>query len=242
MLKAMLDYLLAFSDRWLFWIGIVMLIGDLIEKKAPKLKAYLRLEKWLPTWVFVGLAILCFFLAGFQIWHEEYKKTSPGLQLVLDEYGFVGDLAGIDKTTGLMHSVVGQPGSLAFVVATIKNLGYPTVADNWKLVVTLPDKTEVTFGIVDFNLPADQKTVTMGDDVLSLNKLLYRQTLTPIATGDKKQGFLAFFTPSKQLNGLPKNGTTMYLTCQDVADNIISSPTVVWKGDNQGHKHFIGLE
>lgn len=73
MLKTILeelpDYLWAFTDKWLFWIGIVILIGDLLEKFVPAIKK--KLEKWAPRWVLGSLAILCLFIATFQVWHEE---------------------------------------------------------------------------------------------------------------------------------------------------------------------------
>jgi hypothetical protein len=66
-------YLLSFLDKWLFWVGIIMLIADILEKRWPRFKAWT--EKWAPRWAFGVVALLLLILASFQVWHEEHAKV-----------------------------------------------------------------------------------------------------------------------------------------------------------------------
>jgi hypothetical protein len=67
-------YVISFSDKWLFWIGTALLFPE-IFKRIPRLKE--RFES-LPHKLFWGLALLFFFLASFQVWHEQREKSKEG--------------------------------------------------------------------------------------------------------------------------------------------------------------------
>lgn len=65
-------YLWSFLDKWFFWIGIVMLIMQLLEERLPIFKAFM--EKWLPRLSFRAVALLLLLVASFQVWHEEKEQ------------------------------------------------------------------------------------------------------------------------------------------------------------------------
>lgn len=71
--QAVLEYLWSFSDKYFFWVGLAMLIGDLSERLSPSFKKCV--EKYVPYWTFSAIAALCLFLASFQVWHEEHEKV-----------------------------------------------------------------------------------------------------------------------------------------------------------------------
>lgn len=233
LVQEFLHYLWVLVDKWLFLMGVVMLIGDLVKRRFPIAKANLRLEKWLPRRTFAVLAIVCFFLAGFQAWHEEYAKTSPGLRLTLDEYGFATAMQ--PKPTGFGK---GMP---AILIATVRNTGAPTIADNWELKIHIPTrKGVISTRLIDFNIP-NRPPIRLEGDLISMRRLLYMETEVPIATGAEKQGIIGFFVPGISERALMVKGTRMTLSCRDVAGNQISA-TAVLSGRNEPHRHFYGLE
>jgi hypothetical protein len=73
------------------------------------------------------------------------------------------------------------------VSATLRNLGPPTIADYWVLRIKLPGQKEVlTPRLVDFipNMPP----INIHGDTVPMSKLFYKETMAPIATGDKREG------------------------------------------------------
>ena len=93
---------------------------------------------------------------------------------------------------------------------------------------------------MDFNFK-HPGPIYVGGDIIPFDKLLYRETLTPIATGDKKQGIIAFFVYGMTMKELTQKGTELTLTCHNIAGTAITATAVV-TGNNEGHRHFPGLE
>lgn len=222
-------YVLSFLDKWFFWVGIAMLIGDLLDKYWPRFKE--KIGKWVPQWAFGGLAALLFILAGFQVWHDEYTKTH-GLHLAMDEWGFARGMS------PRLSQKLGN-GTPIIIIATIRNVGNPSIADNWSLSVDAGGRT-IEPGMVDFNI-TDPPPITFDGDTIPMSKLLYKETETPIQSGDEKQGILIFFASRIALKDLAVKGTKLTLTCHDVAGDVIRSVATV-KGNNEGHRHFYNLE
>jgi hypothetical protein len=176
-------FLWALITTWAnLWTGgiIVAAVGvyHIIRERTPTKKTYRQ------------LAILFALLACFNTWRDEYKKTNPGLHLSLEEYGFAEKVTG-DGEQG--PPLIQTLGTTAIVVATARSLGAPTVADNWALIINIPRRKEaIRPRMLDFNLP-NQPPLHIEGDLIPLSKLLYKQTLSPIATGNKKQGFSRLF-------------------------------------------------
>ncbi len=74
------EYLSSFLDKWLFWVGIVLLVLE-IFKRIPGWKLPHWVESVPPKW-FWGLALVCLFLSTFQVWHEEKLKAKEGAVFV----------------------------------------------------------------------------------------------------------------------------------------------------------------
>ena len=98
MFGALGEYVLSFLDKWFFWVGLVMLIGDLLEKKVPWLTEKLQLKRRAPPWLFASLALVCFFLASFQVWHEERERVEQ--QRTYVQVGGNDNIAGIAFVSG----------------------------------------------------------------------------------------------------------------------------------------------
>ena len=164
------------------------------------------------------------------------RPTQPQIQLFLDEWGFAERVVG-DKGAPLIK----QFGTAAVMVATVRNLGPPSIADDWSLSINLPGRTDtLNPGLMDFNFK-HPGPIYVGGDIIPFDKLLYRETLTPIATGDKKQGIIAFFVYGMTMKELTQKGTELTLTCHNIAGTAITATAVV-TGNNEGHRHFPGLE
>ena len=180
-------------------------------------------------------------LVGFAQTARQQLKDSQksGLQLQINEYGFSERMTRGDETPALAI-----PGSFAVMIASVRNLGPASIADGWELSVTKPDGSAPIKGkLIDFAFTNWEKNPIfhIEGDAIPFNKLLYRQTLTPIVTGDKKLGFVVFFMPGVESKELKQKGTTMTLSFYDIYMHHISE-TVTLKGANEGHGHFIGLE
>lgn len=229
-LHAFSEWVIAVLEHWHGYVsGTVLAFGlELIKK----------FREWEPSKrVFAAIVAVGLILSMFATWHEEYEKTHPGLKLSLDEWGFA-DSVGDNNGKSLINSY----GTPSIIIATVRNLGAQSIADDWSLHISLPGKTEVIEArLMDFDLP-NQPPIHIEGDTIPLSKILYKQTMTPIVTGDKKRGLLGFFVEGIAKKELAQKGTKITLTCHDVAGNKITSPTVELTGNNEGHRHFIELE
>jgi hypothetical protein len=92
-------------------------------------------------------------------------------------------------------------------------------------------------------MPATGPDIHTHEDVIPLQKLLFRQTLTPIENGDKKIGFLLFVLDDSNLTipYLARKGTKFVLSCTDTDGNTVTE-THTLTGTNAGYQHDVGLE
>jgi hypothetical protein len=165
---------------------------------------------------------------------EESKRSN--LQMSIEEFGVTDDATSSD----------GKPftklrGCSAWAIASVRNLGAPSIADEWKLTITVPGlAVPIQAALIDFNFRPGSKIDLAGDSV-PIDKLLYRETISPIASGDKKQGFIAFFVAGHFREQLAQKGTTYILTAHDIEGHEVST-TAVFKGSPEAHRHYYGLE
>jgi hypothetical protein len=228
-----------FSDLWTFLTALVstwanFLTGGII---VAVVSLYFGIKRTgPPPWLYKVMAVLFLLVACFSVWRMEYQKTTPGLQLHLDQFGFAEKA---ERAPGV--PLVDAKGVPAIVSATLRNLGPPTIADDWVLTIKLPGQKEVlTPRLMDFNLP-NMPPINIRGDPVPMSKLLYKETMAPIATGDKREGILAFFVDGKTLADVEQVGAQMTLTCRDIAGNLIKSD-VVWNGTGGKFHHSLGLE
>jgi hypothetical protein len=233
----MLSYL---QDLWKFLVAIVtnfsnQLTGGVI---IAALTLYFGVIKKAspPPEVYKALVVVFGVFACFNVWRAEYEKTSPGLRLHLDQFGFAERA---QKAPGV--PLVDTKGITAIVSATLRNLGPARIADAWVFTIKLPGQKEVlTPRLMDFNLAPGQ-SVNIHGEIVPMSKLLYKQTMAPIATGDKREGILAFFVDNKTLADVQRIGTKMTLSCRDIAGNEISD-VGTWNGTGGQFRHSLGLE
>jgi hypothetical protein len=230
-----------FADLWTFLLAIVTTWANLITGGVIVAAVTLYfgiVKKGSPSAkVYKVLAAMFGILACFNVWRAEYQKTTPGFQLHLDQFGFAERA---EKAPGV--PLVNGKGAIAIVSATLRNLGPPSIADDWVLTIKLPGRKEVlTPRLMDFNLP-NQPPLHLEDEVVPMSKLLYKQTMAPVATGDKREGILAFFVDGETLPDVKKIGTRMTLTCRDVAGNLIKADPGVLNGTGGKFTHSPGLE
>jgi hypothetical protein len=93
---------------------------------------------------------------------------------------------------------------------------------------------------MDFNLPNMPPIIIHGEAV-PMSKLLYKETMAPIAQGDKREGILAFFVDGKTLADVERIGAQMTISCRDIAGNPISD-VGTWNGTGGEFQHSLGLE
>lgn len=101
MVREIGEYVLSFLNNWFFWIGLVTLIGDLLEKHVPLAKKHVG--RWASQWLFVSLTVICFFLAGFQAWREEHEKVKSQAVYMIAEPAIL-----VDNSTNVPLPI-GQP-------------------------------------------------------------------------------------------------------------------------------------
>jgi hypothetical protein len=95
------EYAVSILDKWFFWVGIVLLIPELL-KKVPAWKDW---AETLPHKLFWILGALCVFIATFQAWHEEHAKRKEGaVYLIADNPQFL-----VEAGDMLVRIPVGKP-------------------------------------------------------------------------------------------------------------------------------------
>ena len=115
--------------------------------------------------------------------------------------------------------------------------------DDYALTVSIPGRKDPpALHLIGINLPKDS-VITISDDKIPFEKMLYKQTSVPIENGDAKQGVLIFqLAEDRTFEYLNQYGTIFVLTCKDVNGNTITSKREKLTGINEGHRHYIGLE
>jgi hypothetical protein len=192
-----------------------------------------KFVRTVPRAVWIGAVYFFLAVASFNVWREEYKKTQPGLKLAIGSYGFADDITERGSPVSAMV-IPRRKGSIATVTATLRNLGAPTIADNWQLSLDVPGRGSATAVYpIGFRYPLPQ-TFTFEDEIIPFNKILYEQTMSPVTTGDKKDGFLVFFVDGLEKKDVAVAGTKFTLSCTDVSGNVIASPPVVFDPNKGG--------
>jgi len=192
-------------------VSLFMLIWEKKKEKQIKWKYVLGI-------FFVGLVVSIFFA-----WQDEYtsaewrgreisrleeelrqtrQQSEPKLLGEINWYG-VGTVPEFGGDTGLI------------MVATISNIGAPSLAKAWKLTVTLPDGR-----IVSPLMEMVPKTITaptrQGVRTFYQMDALYNKTTSPIPTGGAQSGILIFRVPRFKKDEIFQKGTKIALEFQDV--------------------------
>ena len=258
MWRSLVDFPALLSGNWLGTIVLPLLLFVLFEAQPLRrgwsvMTPQAKREFWRNSGVLVGLYLLLFVwvvmkdtyqdhvnnYASISTLQQQLKDSQKsGLQLHLDEYGFAKNIS----QNGA--SLITQPGCVAEMIASIRNLGPASIADNWELSITVPGRSTSMQGVpiyVRHVTPKETSGFNLGKGTIPYNKLLYRETLNPIATGDERQGIMTFFIKGVSRDEAVQKGTTMTLSCHDVYGHSVSA-TAVLQGVYTGHRFQPGLE
>jgi len=184
-------------------------------------------KKHLRIWIFL---IFGFAASSFLAWEQEYEKSHPALSLNILDDGFCERLD-ISDGQSVIHSF-----KVAIVFADIKNRGpQRSIAEDYLLTVSVPGRKE-TVKTKLLELPSTMNDLKILNVTISPKKLLYKQTLSPLSSGDKKVGFLVFVLDDSALPMLylEQKGTTFTLSCTDVGGNTITATSSPLTGVNHG--------
>ena len=75
---------------------------------------------------------------------------------------------------------------------------------------------------------------------MAADNLLYMKTITPITSGDKRQGVLVFFAKGVTVEELNRKGDKYTLTCDDIYKHSISAKAE-WDGSTHGFIPVLGI-
>jgi hypothetical protein len=181
----------------------------------------------------VVLALIFLFLAFFNAWREQYLKTHPGVLLTIDELG-----VGSDVTNSFAK---------VFITADVANRSQPTTLDEWKLEIKLPGSASPIFATPIYINPEEPLTFTgthppNKDFKLDSADALYNKTKpTPVATGAKIPGVLAFDVQDKTADHVRVKGTVFTLSCKTIFGDLVKG-SYTWTGINTPHQYIPGLK
>jgi hypothetical protein len=130
------------------------------------------------------------------------------------------------------------PGTYLLVTASVRNLGTPSIADDWSLLAEIEDTKVAASGI----MVGDKLTFRYGERVYTYpsSEMLYNKSLDPIPTGGRAVGLLLFVLENVNPTNI-RAGTAFTLTCHDVLDSKLST-RFVWPAVTTGFFPVPGLE
>ena len=135
--------------------------------------------------------------------------------------------------------------SAAFVVASVSNLGSPSVADSWTLEITPPGEPArtLTFQWVQHDEPLVFHHENGQIMTYSSSDMLYVKTASaPVPTGGKVRGMLLFPLKDISLEKAKSAGSRFRLCAQDVAGNPICAERIMEGKGSPGAVYFPGVE
>jgi len=187
--------------------------------------------------------LLAFILSmGILLWQKSNQITElqgqldslnkPQLSLTIDELG-----------TGEMVEGNGSRNPGVFLIANLTNKGAPSIAEGWKLQITLLDGRSGEF-LPTYMAPdqtiSGSKNVVGNDWKMSMADALYAKANKPIQRGDKVRGILIFNTPSFKVEDMRKQGVKYTLRCTDV-NGIKIQYDFTFTGTPVEHHYYPGL-
>lgn len=169
----------------------------------------------------IALALFFLLLAFFNAWRNEYLKTHPGLALKVFEVWKMKPKDNQDPNTTRL-----------VIIASISNLGNPTIAENWKIRIKDSGSEKwsdfVSYSLVD---PGNVILIEIEEVPFPVfyNPMdaLYFKTSSPVPTGMKFNGLVAVHMEQLDFSKLRQNGAQIEVQCQDIAGNKISGVLTV---------------
>jgi hypothetical protein len=238
------QFVIAVFWHWQSWAGGSGAGGAVVVLVA----IYERLSgHTLSKRMYVSIFIFIFLVGAFFVaWREQYQAvqaakgetqkvekklgelTNPGLVLHIDQLG-IGDSAEIPTLLRVL------------IVANLTNVGAPSIAESWELLVVLPDGSKHGPFPTVFIDPKAPIVFRNPNFKLSPADALYNKTMQPIQKGDKKRGVLIFPLFGLERKVVEKTGTEFILSAKDVNDKLVSTERDWDKGGGQ-FQYYPGLE
>jgi hypothetical protein len=191
------EYFFAVLHHWwpLMSCAAFTILAILVELKQ-------KTSRWAMQ-ISLGLATFFLLFASYQAWNDEYEKTHPGLHLDIDSVG----------TASTSDTVI------VLVIASISNVGSPSIADQWQLEMTPVSGKPIT--IHPMLIPKDKPmTFRSGygrETSYDPSDALYlKSASTPVSTGAKETGFMIFALSNVSVGQANGVGTVYKLICSDI--------------------------
>jgi hypothetical protein len=137
---------------------------------------------------------------------EEKGKRTPDLQMEM-KFLSIGHVK--DESTGIT------------VVASVTNLGMPSIVQNYLLRIELPSRGQLVVGPVHFEGMVTLERENQPGLSFTSKDVLYDKTATnPIATGGRAEGLLIFLLEGVSRDEVQAAKESLVLSCQDVTGKL----------------------
>jgi hypothetical protein len=247
MVSDVLTFIWAVFNNWAGYAtgGIIVAsvsLWQLLRKKP--------LARDLTKKIGIGLSLLFLCMALFKSWNEQHHGaldaneklralTVPQLVLKVDQFGPM-NLSSADPQLN------GRTGVIA--VANITNEGAPSIAEQFLLIIVLPNGR--TYGPLEPFETLDKRDVgvfTTSDETPEVifsqaqDSLSEKAYAKPIENGTRVRGILQFTVPlGVELKDLKVMGAQYIFSCTDITGREVRS-LQMWRGGNKRIEHLPGL-
>jgi hypothetical protein len=177
------------------------------------------------------LAANLLFIASYLAWNDEYEKTHPGLRLTIDTF------ATSRHSSNQVTSII--------MVASVSNVGSPSIAERWSLeVIPVSGNAVTVYASIVFE--ANPLTLYLDNGKVgsySPRDALYLKTSSvPLTMGAKETGFLIFDFPTISQAQADARGTVYRLSCLDVFGNKVwTDHTMSEPGQRNAMPYYPGM-
>lgn len=178
--------------------------------------------KPIPLGIFISILSVGFLVAFFQAWREQYAKNKCVL---------AGEILSL-----VWNEANAAPGkTLVFLQARIINNGSPTMVNSYELQAVLADGTKLNGTSLYLRDGVELHSET---ETTRITKVIYEQTVSPIAQGGQAAGWICFELPAKR-DRIRRKDTNIILTFRDARGRKYSANSRA-TGASPGLKYYPG--
>jgi hypothetical protein len=160
--------------------------------------------------------------AFFGAWREQYVQNKGGLS---------GEI--LSLVWNEANATLGK--TLVFLQARIVNNGAPTIVDSYELQALLADGIKLNGASLYLRDGVELQSKT---ETTRITKVIYEETVSPIAQGGQAAGWICFELPGKR-NRIRKKDTTIVFSFRDVRGRKYSANSPA-TGTSTGLKYYPG--
>jgi hypothetical protein len=191
-------------------------------------------RKELPRWVWWTAAAVCFLLASCRVWTSQYRRAN-NLQVNINEQINPKLSCSIDQAGEASKENVVPGNSVVLLIATVRNTGAPSTAEDYTLKVKLLDDSEVP-GLL-LTIP-ERYQINYPNGFIRIvrdTQALYNKTIKAIGHNEISRGFLLFQLTGLSAERLSAAGKEYDLNLKDVTGKSVSCSS---KPDQTGPNTF----